>query len=100
MKFVSTRGQAPAASLSQALRNGAAPDGGLYMPETIPAAPAGLDPDAPPATFAAELLKPFFEGDGLAAELPAICAEAFDFPVPIVMPDPEQPGLNAIELFH
>ena len=100
MKFVSTRGQAPATSLSQALRNGAAPDGGLYMPEVIPAAPAGLDPDAPLAAFAAELLKPFFEGDDLASALPSICAEAFDFPVPIVVPDAEQPGLNAIELFH
>jgi threonine synthase len=36
MKFVSTRKQAPIASLSEALRNGAAPDGGLYMPDVIP----------------------------------------------------------------
>ena len=100
MKFVSTRGQAPAATFSEALRNGAAPDGGLYMPDLIPAAPPGLDPEAPLADFATELLKPFFEGDSLAAELPAICAEAFNFPVPLVRPDPERPGLHAIELFH
>lgn len=100
MKFVSTRGQAPVANLSEALRNGAAPDSGLYMPDMIPAAPAGLDLDAPLAEFAAEFLKPFFEGDGLASELPAICGEAFDFPVPLVTPDPERPGLHALELFH
>lgn len=100
MMFVSTRGQAPAASLSQALRNGAAPDGGLYMPKVIPATPAALDADAPLAEFAAALLAPFFEGDELAAELPTICAEAFDFEVPLVRPDPDRARLNAIELFH
>ena len=100
MKFVSTRKQAPIASLSEALRNGAAPDGGLYMPDVIPAAPAGLDPDAPLPEFAAALLRPYFEGDALADALPTICAEAFDFKVPLVAPDPEQPGLNALELFH
>ena len=36
MKFVSTRGQAAPATLSQAIRNGVAPDGGLYMPEELP----------------------------------------------------------------
>lgn len=101
MKFVSTRGQAPAATLSEALRNGAAPDGGLYMPDVIPTADVdALDPDAPLAEFAAELLKPFFAGDALEAELAAICREAFDFPVPIVKPDPARPQLNALELFH
>ena len=100
MKFVSTRGQAPVANLSEALRNGAAPDGGLYMPEAVPAASENLDPNLPLHEFAAQLLQPYFEGDPLAAELSAICAEAFDFEVPLVTPDPEQPGLHALELFH
>ena len=99
MKFVSTRGQSPVVNLSEALRNGAAPDGGLYMPEAVPAA-EGLHPDAPLHEFAAQLLKPYFEGDVLAAELRAICAEAFDFEVPLVTPDPGRPGLQALELFH
>ena len=55
MKFVSTRGQAPVANLSEALRNGAAPDGGLYMPDAVPEA-GKLDPDAPLHEFAAQLL--------------------------------------------
>ena len=29
MRFTSTRGQSPTVSLSEAIRNGAAPDGGL-----------------------------------------------------------------------
>ena len=100
MKFVSTRGQSPVANLSEALRNGAAPDGGLYMPDAVPAASDSLDPVAPLHEFAAQLLKPYFEGDRLASELPAICADAFDFDVPLVTPDAEQPGLQALELFH
>jgi threonine synthase len=101
MRFISTRGQAPPASLSEALRNGAAPDGGLYMPEEIPEADlAALDPDQPLADFAAELLKPFFAGDALQPDLAGICTDAFDFPVPLAAPDPTKPGLHALELFH
>ena len=98
MNYLSTRKLSPATGLSQAIRNGAAPDGGLYLPETIPAS----TPDAglPLHEFAAAMLAPFFAGDKLEAELAAICAEAFDFPVPIVTPDPAQPGMRALELFH
>lgn len=96
MRFVSTRGQAPAVGLSAAIRAGAAPDGGLYLPERVPelAVPeAGL----PLAEFAARFLRPFFEGDALEGALEAICAEAFDFPVPLVA---LESGLRALELFH
>lgn len=36
MKYISTRGQAPAVTASQAILNGIAPDGGLYVPEHWP----------------------------------------------------------------
>lgn len=36
MKYVSTRGQAPAVTASQAILNGISPDGGLYVPEKWP----------------------------------------------------------------
>jgi threonine synthase len=98
MRFVSTRGAAPSVSLSRAIRKGAAPDGGLYMPEALPAGLAAASEKLP--QFAAEMLKPFFAGDGLEEELEAICEEAFDFPVPLVTPDPDRPGLKALELFH
>ena len=101
MKFVSTRGHAPAVSLSEALRNGAAPDGGLYVPENLPAADrADLSAQAPLAQFAQALAQQFFAGDPLRSELSAICAEAFDFSVPIVVPHKDQPNLHALELFH
>lgn len=100
MRYVSTRGAGPAASLSEAIRAGAAPDGGLYLPEELPAAGPAELAEASLAEFAAAMLAPFFAGDPLAADLPAICAEAFDFPLPIVTPDPARPGLRVLELFH
>jgi threonine synthase len=101
MRFVSTRGEAPAVGLSDAIRAGAAPDGGLYMPETVPAPDwAALDPALSLAEFAAILLAPFLAGDRLEPDLPAICREAFDFPVPLTMPDPAKPALQVVELFH
>jgi threonine synthase len=100
MKLVSTRGGAPEVPIGEAIRNGAAPDGGLY----VPAAQVRLDPDAlrweSLAELGAQMLAPFFEGDPLAPHLPAICAEAFDFPAPLVMPDAGRPGLRLLELFH
>ena len=100
MRFVSTKGGAEATSLTQAIRNGAAPDGGLYMPEPLPSLETDLDPDAPLADFAAEFLKPFFVGDALEPELAAICREAFDFKAPLITPDESRRDLHALELFH
>jgi threonine synthase len=37
MRFVSTRGQSDPVSFSQAVAQGLAPDGGLYLPDTFPA---------------------------------------------------------------
>jgi threonine synthase len=94
MKFVSTRGQSPAVSLSEAIRAGAAPDGGLYVPaEPLHIDPATLHGDL--AELGANLLAPFFAGDPLEAQLPAICAEAFAFPAPLISGAPD-----IIELFH
>ncbi|NBB79175.1 MAG: threonine synthase [Verrucomicrobia bacterium] len=36
MQFISTRGQVPAVSFSTAVAQGLAPDGGLYLPESLP----------------------------------------------------------------
>ncbi len=99
MKYVSTSDRAPAVRLSEAIRAGAAPDGGLYLPELVPSAPA-VDPALPLVEHAAALLAPFFAGDPLEGELAAICAEALDIPVPLMVPDPARPGLRALELFH
>lgn len=98
MRYVSTRGNAPATSLSQALTQGLAPDGGLYVPETFPSPRPGR-PDGSALPQVAEwLLAPFFDADPLAAELPAICAESLDLPVPLAPSN--DPDLFVLELFH
>jgi len=85
--------------LGEAIAAGLAPDGGLYVPERLPAvAPSDFDPDGSLADTAATLLAPFFAGDPLAAELREICAEALDFPVPLrALPYCDA---QVLELFH
>ncbi len=37
MKFISTRGKSPSVTAAEAIRRGLAPDGGLYVPDSLPA---------------------------------------------------------------
>jgi threonine synthase len=101
MRFVSTRGGGAPRSLSEALALGLAGDGGLFVPEAFPA-PRAFDAarlaDAPPAAVLAEVLAPFFAGDALEAALPALCAEALAFPMPLA--PTRDPGVDVLELFH
>jgi threonine synthase len=98
MRFTSTRGGSDPVAFHETLQRGLAPDGGLYVPAEWPAdAIPDLPPTAPLAEIAARFIAPFARGDRLAAELPAICAEAFDFPAPLVEVDA---GLGVLELFH
>lgn len=98
MHFLSTRGKAEPATLSQALAAGLAPDGGLYVPESLPRLSiADFDGKTSLPEVTATLLRPFFADDALAVELDAICAEAFDFPAPLTaLAD----GTLLLELFH
>ncbi|MBN8714500.1 MAG: threonine synthase [Xanthomonadales bacterium] len=97
---VSTRGASPAVPLSQAIATGLAPDGGLYVPTTLPTVdPATFDLRGSLADTACTLLAPFFAGDVLADGLPAICAEAFTFGAPL-RPLPAHPDSWMLELFH
>jgi threonine synthase len=63
LKFVSTRGEAPALSFEGALLAALARDGGLYLPEAWPrlepAAIAGLDY----ADAAYRVMSPYLAGD-------------------------------------
>ncbi|MBQ4855999.1 threonine synthase [Rhodanobacter sp. B2A1Ga4] len=100
LRYHSTRGAAPAVPVSQAIAAGLAPDGGLYVPESLPRLdPAAFDPHGTLADTAATLLAPFFAGDALAAELPAICAEALTFDTPLHAL-PAHPHAMMLELFH
>jgi threonine synthase len=99
MKYASTRGNAPALGLSAAIAAGLAPDGGLYVPQSLPKFTAqdfnGYD-NLP--AVAVRLLAPFFADDALAADLPAICREAFTFSAPLK--PLRTPNDHVLELFH
>ena len=99
MRYVSTRDRSPAVPISQAIAAGLAPDGSLYVPDAMPKLDqSAFDPHGSLADTAATLLAPFFAGDPLAAQLPAICSEAFNFSTPLRA----LPAQNAkvLELFH
>ena len=97
MNFISTRHVAPAATLSQAIAAGLAPDGGLYVPDALPPS-RDLAPGRDIADTAATLLAPFFADDALEGELASICREAFDFPAPLRALG--TPADHVLELFH
>ncbi|QFU00365.1 Threonine synthase [Halomonas sp. THAF5a] len=66
MRYISTRGQAPALSFEEVVLTGMASDGGLYVPETIPtlghdelAAMAGLSY----AEIAFRVMRPYVNGE-------------------------------------
>ena len=100
MKFISTRGEAPAVTFGAALTQGLAPDGGLYVPESWPTLAADAFDGASTLPEVAEvLLRPFVAGDALAGEVGAIARDAFNFPAPLE-PVNADGTLSVLELFH
>jgi threonine synthase len=100
MRFASTRDATLVANFGAALQQGLAPDGGLYVPESWPA--ASLDLQSTPldlAPLAERLLAPCLAGDSLATALPAMAQEALNFPAPLVSLDRDA-KLSLLELFH
>lgn len=100
MQYISTRAATPPLTFGAALRQGLAPDGGLYVPAEWPVgALAGLGGGESLAALASEVLRPFVAGDALAPQLPAMTSEAFNFPVPL-RPVGDSGRLSVLELFH
>ncbi|MCW2308203.1 threonine synthase [Rhodobium gokarnense] len=105
MRYLSTRGEAPALGFNDVLLAGLARDGGLYLPETWPrlseAEIAGLA-GKPYAEVAYRVIHPFVDGDIDDADLKAMIEEAyatFDHTAvaPLVQLSPRQ---FVLELFH
>lgn len=90
MKYISTRGQAPALNFEDVLLTGLAPDGGLYVPETLPqfsrdeiASWAGLSY----TDLAFKIVQPFVDDCIPAADLKAIIDDTYsDFRHPSIAP--------------
>jgi threonine synthase len=99
VRFVSTRGRAPAASLGTALFDGLAPDGGLYVPDPIEPWPPDEIASLPSMSLVEiglRTLRPFARAID-ARTLFAVVRDALDFPIPLVE---IEPGVYALELFH
>ncbi len=100
MRFVSTAGKAPAATLSEALLEGPAPDGGLFVPERL--APLTAEELAllgllPLTGISSVLGRRLFGSEVPEDELASLLEDALDFPIPLVE---IEPGLHCLELFH
>jgi threonine synthase len=105
MRYVSTRGEAPALGFGDVLLTGLARDGGLYVPESWPALP----PDAlerwaelPYAELAIEVMWPFVEGSIDRHEFVQAVVDAynsFDHPEVVPLRDLGD-DLWLAELFH
>ena len=105
MQFVSTRGQAPALSFSDAMLAGLASDGGLYLPQTWPqvsSAEIAAFAGKPYAEVAFDIIRRFSAGDIPDADLHAIVTAAYGtFRHPSVTPVLElEPNHFVLELFH
>ena len=104
MKFISTRGQTPALGFSDAVATGLAPDGGLFLPETLPQIPAAdlvRWEKLPYAELCYEFLRRFVT-DIPAAELQAMVRQAYTrFSHPEIAPLRRlDDRTHVLELFH
>lgn len=97
MRFISTRGQTRATDIDAALVAGLAPDGGLYVPESIPV-PHSLRCGGTLADTAAAVLAPYFDQSSLRDALAQLCAQAYSFDAPLRTLG--QDGDYLLELFH
>lgn len=104
MKFISTRGEATALSFSDAVATGLAPDGGLYLPESMPDISGKLAAweSLTYPELCLEFLKLFADID--EATLRTLVDRSYErFTHPDIAPLVEldaQKGLYVLELFH
>ena len=99
MRYFSTQG-AHETDFIGAVSQGLAPDGCLYVPEDLPRfAPNDIRGDTL-EDIGAQVLAPFAAGSPLAPDLRSLCAQALDFPVPLVPVDKGRGPLWVLEVFH
>jgi len=97
MKFVSTRGQSPPVSFRDALLNGLAPDGGLYMPASLQPMPMESLRGATLGEVGTAIGAALIGDDMPAPALSRLVDDALNFPLPLVeLAD----RLIVLELFH
>lgn len=99
MRYCSTKGKGSSASLQEALLQSLAPDGGLYLPESIPQLSASFLAALPEQSLpqiGTEVLKPYLP-ELEPTELSTIVSESLNFPIPLVQVTDR---ISILELFH
>jgi threonine synthase len=100
MIFQSTRG-GQRVSLDDALVQGLAEDGGLFLPQELPRFKTEDFASAKTAAETAQiLLQPFFSESALAADLDEITRETFRFPLPVTRLPVSDGYVGLLELYH
>lgn len=100
MMYYSTNGQAPKATLREAVERGLAPDKGLYMPESIQKLPNTFFEHIDEMTFqelSLEVARAFFGDDVDDASLRRIVYDTLAFETPLHR---VEDGIYSLELFH
>lgn len=100
MKWYSTNQKSPLASLREAVLDGVAPDGGLYMPTEIPSFSLNFIEHLPQISFqdiAFEISTQFFKNDLTNATIEEITDKAIRFDAPLIRVEEE---VYPLELFH
>lgn len=100
MKYYSTNGKAPLATLEEAVVRGLAPDKGLYMPEEIRPLPQEFFDNIDKMSFqemACQVARAFFGDDIPSDELDKIVCDTLAFETPIVK---VEDNIYSLELFH
>ena len=97
MMYVSTRSvTGDKSTASEAILKGLAPDGGLFIPESIPRIPEDFTLSKGAWYAMYQAMNPYFEGDELEGDLEEIAKNAFSFPVPFH----HNEGKDTLELFY
>lgn len=103
IRYVSTRASGgKGVPFGEALLQGLAPDGGLFLPTQIPELPSGLRKPVPAPDFkdtARQVLGAWLDGVLDEHRLGDLVEDAFNFPVPRIHLGPAD-GPQVLELFH
>lgn len=100
MNYYSTNNPHYTSSLSEAVTQGLAPDGGLYMPERIPSIPMAFFKHIGQMSLqeiAFVVASTLFGDDIQSDNLKKIVTETLSFDIPL---KEVEPGIYALELFH
>jgi threonine synthase len=98
VKFISTRGKQTPLSIGEAMMQGLATDGGLFVPDHLPRFDYTTFMSLESiSSIAHQFLTPFFNGDVLQSKLKDICDNTFNFPIPLNF---YKSDTAVLELFH